>query len=185
MRNSLLIVIVILMLGCSNSSQNSNASSAKPGQDKVVITNDMENAKAMIPSWNNEISVVKMDNGKAHSGEYVSKVDEITLYSYAYGEIFKNISDKLPKKVEVNGWIYSPDPSKNLGIVMDISENNKTQIWKAFSINDLIKAPDKWFEFTAYFSIDQPIKPNYKIKIYGYGGKKIAYFDDFKITFEY
>jgi hypothetical protein len=186
MKNLLVVILAgMVLFGCSNSSQNSTPTSAKSDQNQVVITNDMENASAMVPSWINEKTVVKMENGKAHSGEFVSKVDDKNLYTYAYGEIFQNISDKLPKKVTVNGWVSSPDASKNLGIVMDVNDNGAPQIWKSYSLTNVVEGPDKWFEFTAYFSIDKPIKPNMQIKIYGYSGEKLAYFDDLKITFEY
>lgn len=186
MKNLIVIILAgIVLFGCSNSSQNSTPTAAKSDQNQVVISNDMENAIAMVPSWVNEKTVVKMENGTAHSGEYVCKVDDKSVYTYTYGEIFQNISDKLPKKVVVNGWISSPDASKNLGIVMDVNENGAPVIWKSYSLTNVVTSPNNWCEFTAYFSIDKPIKPNMQIKIYGYSGEKLAYFDDFKITFEY
>jgi hypothetical protein len=186
MKNLLFIILAgMLLFSCSNSSQNSNSPSASQEQSQVVITNDMENAAAIIPSWINESTVVKMENGSAHSGEFVSKVDDKNLYTYTYRENFNNINEKLPKRVVVNGWISSPDAAKGLGLIMDINEKNVSQIWKSLSLTKVIETPNKWFEFTAYFPIDKPIKPNYQIKIYGYSGQKVAYFDDFKITFEY
>ncbi|MBK7030440.1 MAG: hypothetical protein IPH45_15115 [Bacteroidales bacterium] len=188
MRSLLILALAgILMYGCSNSNSNQNADqSATPAdQNSVVITNDMENAAAMIPSWINEVTVVKMENGPAHSGEFVSKVDDKILYTYTYRENFENISQKLPKRVVVNGWINSPAPAEGLGIVMDINENNVIQIWKSYSLANTAETPNKWYEFTAYFPIDKPIKPNFQVKIYGFSGNKTAYFDDLKITFEY
>jgi hypothetical protein len=186
MKNLLIIALAgFIMYGCSNSSQPSSPTAAAPEPGQVVISNDMENAAAIIPSWINEATVVKMENGAAHSGDYVSKVDDKNLYSYTYREFIQNINEKLPKRVIVNGWVNSPDAAKGLGIIMDINENNVSQIWKSMSLSSVIEAPNKWYEFTAYFSVDKPIKPNYQIKIYGYSGQKVAYFDDFKITFEY
>lgn len=188
MRSLLIIAVTgIVLYGCSNSNSNQNTDQAAPKEDNsnVVITNDMENAAAMIPSWINEVTVVKMENGPAHSGEFVSKVDDKTLYTYAYRENFENISQELPKRVVVNGWVNSPDAAEGLGIVMDINENNVIQIWKSYSLTKTVESPNKWYEFTAYFPIDKPIKPNFQVKIYGYSGKKTAYFDDLKITFEY
>ncbi len=186
MKNVLFIALAgLFVYGCSNSNQNAIPASGQAEQNQVVITNDMENAAAMIPSWINEVTVVKMENGKAHSGEFVSKVDDKILYTYTYREFFENISQKLPKRVVVNGWVNSPDPSENLGIVMDINENNVNKIWKSYSLTKTVESPGKWFEFTAYFPIDQPIQKNWQVKIYGYSGKKLAYFDDLKITFEY
>lgn len=188
MRNLFILAIAgILLYGCSNSNQNQGQqeAAAPVDQNQVVITNDMENAAAIIPSWINEVTVVKMENGKAHSGEFVSKVDDQTLYSYAYREYFENINQKLPKRIVVNGWVNSPDPAEGLGIVMDVNENNELRMWKSYSLTKSVETPNAWYEFTAYFPIDKPIKPNYQVKLFGFSGKKTAYFDDFKITFEY
>ena len=186
MKKYLVIVLTGLVLfSCSNSGQNSTPAAADNEHNQVVITNDMENAAAKVPSWINETSVVKMENGKAHSGEFVSKVDDKNLYSYAYREYLNNINEKLPKRVVVNGWVNSPDAAKGLGVIMDINEKNVPVIWKTCSLNTNVKTPNTWYEFTAYFQIDKPIKPDYQLKVYGYSGQKLAYFDDFKITIEY
>jgi len=186
MKNLLFIMLTgLILFGCSNGNQKPAPADAKTEQNNVVISNDMENAAAMIPSWINEVTVVKMEKGKAHSGEFVTKVDDKTLYTYAFREYFENINEKLPKRVVVNGWINSPDPSERLGIIMDINENNVTKIWRSYSLTKTVETPNQWYEFTAYFPIDKPIKPNYQVKVYGFSGSKTAYFDDFKITFEY
>lgn len=178
-----LAVITVFISACSGSSDKQTP--AQPEQNTVEIFNDMENAAAMVPSWINEITVVKMENGQAHSGEFVSRVDNNTLYTYAYRENFENINSRLPKKIIVNGWINSPDPADGLGMVMDINENNVSYLWKSYSLKSTVTEPNKWFEFTAYFDIDKPIKPEHQVKLFGFGGGKTAYFDDFRITFEY
>jgi hypothetical protein len=173
------------MFSCSNSNQNTSPTAAQPEQNEVVITNDMENAAAMIPSWINERTVVTMENGKAHSGDYVIKIDDKEIYSYAYREYLENLNQKLPKRVVLNGWVNSPDPAEGLSVIMDINENNVSKIWKAYSLKNTIETPGEWYEFTAYFNVDQPVQPHYQVKLFAFSGKKTAYFDDFKITFEY
>ena len=180
-----ILVAVTFVAACSNSNQSNTPAVPKADENQIVITNDMENAAAMIPSWINEAVVVKMENGTAHSGEFVARVDDQNLYTYAFMESFENINQKLPKRVVMNGWVNSPDPSPELGLIMDISEDNVMKIWKSYSLTKTVEKPNQWFEFTAYFPIDQQIQPNYKVKLFGYSGKKLAYFDDFKITFEY
>ena len=190
MKRFIFIVLAgILISSCSNSNQTPSSSSSSPAdiadQNQLVIENDLEYASAMIPSWINEVTVIKMDKIKAHSGEYASKIDQTNLYSYAFGEKFENIFEKLPKRVIVNGWYYMPEQNEKAGIVMDINENGETKIWKSYNFFSDNPTINQWNEYTAYFSIDQPIKPNYHIKIYAYSGKKDIYLDDFKITFEY
>ncbi|MBK7212607.1 MAG: hypothetical protein IPH88_04775 [Bacteroidales bacterium] len=181
----LLSVSALILFGCSNSGQAPAPTAASTEQNQVVISNDLENAAAIIPSWINEKTVVKMDAGTAHSGEYVIKIDDKSVYSYAYRENLENINQKLPKRIVVNGWVNSADPADGLSVIMDINDNNASKLWKSYSLKDALKTKGAWNEFTAYFSIDQAIQPHYQVKIYAFSGNKTAYLDDLKITFEY
>ncbi len=182
----LLAVAGLLACSCTNSGNNTQATQEQPKQKEVVITSDMENAAGKVPSWGNEITVVAMPApGKAHSGEFVSKVDKDNLYSYTYLEQFKNINNVVPRKVIVSGWINCPEYSEETLIAMDINDNNKSVLWKGNPISRFVKSQNEWYEFTTEFLIDQPVTNDYQVKIFGFGGKKTAYFDDFKITFEY
>ena len=175
-----------LAYSCTNSGNNSQANQEQPKQKEVVISSDMENAAGKVPCWANEITVVPMPaSGKAHSGEFVSKVDADNLYSYAYFELLKNINNVIPHKVIVNGWINCPESNEETLIAMDINDNGKSVMWRGNQISRFVKSQNEWFEFTTEFVIDQPLKDDYQIKIFAFGGKKTAYFDDFKITFEY
>ncbi|HCT69801.1 MAG TPA: hypothetical protein DF409_00750, partial [Bacteroidales bacterium] len=72
-----------------------------------------------------------------------------------------------------------------LGIVMDINDNNNTVIWKSYALSGVVTSLNEWQPFTARFTVDAPLKPGYQLKIFASGAKKTAYFDDFKISFEY
>jgi len=183
-----LTLTTALIYGCSNPS-NPPATADDQNQtneNQVVFENDMESALAGIPSWSNEKTIIRLSDGaKAHSGEFVTKVDEVDHYSYAFKEYFENINEKLPKSVIVNGWYYSPVQNPELGFVMDINDNNTTKIWQSYKLMEGSPSVNEWHEFTASFTIEQPIKPSYQIKLFGFGAKKTAYFDDIRITFEY
>lgn len=187
MKNLLLLIITgLLVYGCSNSNQNATNNDAQTDDIAIAITNDMENALSGVPSWINEATVVKMPEGiAAHSGEYVTRVTEQEVYSYAFRETLSNINSKLPTAVIVEGWVYSPVENASLSIAMDINDNGNSIIWKSYVLSDAISELNNWNEFAARFAIDQPIKPEYQLKIFAYGGKKTAYFDDLKISFEY
>jgi len=183
-------IAAVFAVSCSNTTNAPGESAQQDNnrvtkQNETVIENNMENAFSMVPSWINEVTVVKMDDPKAHSGEFASRIDDQALYSYTYRERFENINQKLPVRVVVNGWYYFAEPNPKASIVMDINENNVSVLWKAFNLNTVNPATNQWNEFTAYFTIDLPIKPEYQIKIFGYSGKKLMYLDDLKITFEY
>ncbi|KAF0199290.1 MAG: hypothetical protein FD166_413 [Bacteroidetes bacterium] len=189
MKNLLILVFTgALIYGCSNSSNPPAATDAQNqiNENQVVFENDMESALAGIPAWSNEKTIIRLSEGvKAHSGEFVTKVDEVDLYSYAFKETFENINEKLPKNVIVKGWFYSPVQNPELGFVMDINENNSTKIWQSYKLMEASTSVNEWHEFTATFAIDQPVKPSYQIKLFGFGAKKTAYFDDLKVTFEF
>jgi len=187
MKNILFFVLIMMVTSsCTNSGNNPEATQEQPKQKEVVIFNDMENAAGMIPSWQNEKTVQAMPApAKAHSGEFASKVDKDNLYSYAYGELFKNINNVVPKKIIVNGWVYCAEYNEGLIIGMDINDNGKSIIWKGNPITSQINSQNEWHEFTTEYSIDQPVQLENHNKIFAFGGGKTAYFDDLKITFEY
>jgi len=183
-----LALVGVALWGCSGSDQKSTNATTDQAKDEntFVISNDLENAAAIVPSWSNEKTVVKMNGAPAHSGQYVSMVDDQFAYSYGFHEFVDNINQSIPKKVVVKGWLYSSVASPDLSMVLDISENNKQVDWKAYSLTPVITEANKWIEYKANFDINKPIQPSSLIKIFGWNpGKKLAYFDDFEITFEY
>ncbi len=179
--------IGLIAYGCSNSSKTPAVKDSQDqiSENQVVFENDLENALVGIPSWSNEKTIVKMPVDKAHSGEYVSMVDAVNMYSYAFKENLENINEKLPNTVVVSGWFYSEVKNPDLGFVMDINDNNKSVIWKSYRLMEDGLSENQWHEFTANFEIDEPLKPGYQIKIFGYGAKKTAYFDDIRVTFKF
>ena len=180
-----------LFYACSNNPQpatdenQSNSENSQINENQLVIETDMENVASLPAYWINGVVVEKMDKISAHSGNYAVKIDADKKYSLTFRENFANINAKLPKRVLVNGWFYFPEPNENSSIVMDINENNVSSMWKSYKLFESNPVTNQWNEFTAYFTIDQPIKPEYQIKIFANSGGQLAYFDDFKITFEY
>ncbi|HNX44495.1 MAG TPA: hypothetical protein PLJ84_10560 [Bacteroidales bacterium] len=183
-----LAILGISLWGCSGSNQKeaNKAGDQAKDQNTVVISNDLENALSVIPSWSNEKTVVKMEGAPAHSGQYVTLVDDKFVYSYAFREFIDNIDQRIPKKVTVKGWVYSTVASPDLSIIMDISENNSPIDWKAYSLTSTVKEANSWIPFKANFNIDKPIQSSNLIKLFAWNpGKKAAYLDDFEVTFEY
>ena len=187
----ILLVATGIFYACSNNPQtpaegnealNENA---QINENQMVIETDMENVAALPSYWINTASVKKMEEISAHSGDYAVKVDAEKKYSLTFRENFSNINAKLPKRIIVSGWYYFPEPNDKAGMVMDINEDGNTIIWKAYNLSSVNPATRQWNEFAAYFTIDQPIKPEQQIKIFANSGNKTAYFDDFKIVFEY
>lgn len=187
MRNLLVIGMAgILLYGCSNSTPKTETAAAKPQQNLIEITNDMENAAAVIPSWINEKTVIATKEPTAHSGEYVCVTNDTIPYSYAYQELLKNINTGLPKRVVINGWVYTTVAKPNLGIILNISENTQQYDWKTFPLADKLTETGKWVEFSSIFYFDKPLNPEQEVRIFAWNqSKKPIYFDDLKISFEY
>jgi hypothetical protein len=175
----------VLLYGCSNSTPKTE-STEKVAQKNIEIANDMENAAGLIPSWASEKSVIAMKQPAAHSGQFACVTNDTIEYSYTYGELFKNINSVLPKKVYVNGWVYTTVAKPNFAIILDVNQDNKSYDWKAYPLNNDLTETGKWIEFNASFYFDKPLNLDQQVKIYAWNQtKKPIYIDDLKISFEY
>jgi len=176
----------VLLFGCSNPKPKTETDSGKAGKNLIEITNDMENAAAIIPSWINEKTVIAMNVPAAHSGKFASVTNDTMEYGYGYQELLENINTGLPKSVFLSGWIYTTEAKPNLAIILDISENAVNFDWKSFPLNDSLTETGKWIEFTTSFYFEKPLKPEQMIKIFPWNqSKKTVYIDDLKIRFNY
>lgn len=186
MKNLIVLAIAgALMYSCSNSASKPETAAA-PAQNLIEITNDMENATAVIPSWINEKTVIAMTNPPAHSGEYASVTNDTIEYGYAFQELLKNINTGIPKKIVVSGWVYTTVASPKLGIILNVSENKEQYDWKVVPLTDNLTETGKWVEFSCNFYFQKPLNPEQEIRIFAWNqSKKPIYFDDLKINLEY
>jgi hypothetical protein len=180
------VALGIIVSACSNSGSKTQLVD-QPEQNEIVITNDMENAMGVIPSWFNENHVIAMSEPKAHSGEYACLTNDSMQYSYYYKEIVKNIKNGNPKLVNFSGWVYTTVANPNFAIVCSVNENQKQYEWKAYPLDKELTETGKWVEFSANFYFDKkPLNPEHEIGIFAWNqSKKNVYIDDLKITFYY
>lgn len=177
----------IIISACSNSSTQVQPAAEPVVKNEVVITNDLENAKGMIPSWFSENTVISMTQPVAHSGQYASVTNDTVEYSYMYNEVFKNIDSRLPKLVTYSGWIYTTVANPKFSIICGLNDNGKQYDWNPYPLEKELPEAGKWVEFTAsFYFTDKPVKPEHDIKLYAWNqSKKPIYLDDLKITFVY
>jgi hypothetical protein len=187
MKNLIVIFIAGMLLSACSNSGNKTQSVDPVAQNEIVITNDLENAKGVIPSWFNENTVISMTEPPAHSGEFASLTNDTIPYSYAYKEIFKNIDSRIPKLVTCSGWIYTTVANPNFSIICSVDENQQLYNWKSYPLEKDLTEVGKWVEFTTSFNFDdKPAKPEQLIGLYAWNqSKKPVYVDDLKITFTY
>jgi len=172
----------IILSSCANSGSKTQSDN----QNQIVITNDMENARGMIPGWQNEDHVIAMTTPPAHSGTYACISNDTTQYSYTFKEQLKNLNGKLPKSASVKGWVYTTVANPNFAILCSISQDQKQYDWKAVPLDQELTDTGKWIEFTANYFFSKPLKPEDEIAIYAWNqSKKTVYTDDITITFEY
>lgn len=187
MKNFFLFAITGLALSaCSNTGNNQGVFSSDR-KDRIEITNDMENAKGVIPSWVGEDRVVVLNDPPAHSGTFAGVTNDTIEYSYYYQEILQNINGEVPIRVIFSGWVYTTVANPKFSIICNIDENGKQYNWKAFPLETQLTEVGKWVEFsTEFYFDDKPLKPEMKIGLYAWNqSKKTVYIDDLKITFLY
>lgn len=182
----LFVATWIILSACSNAGSNSK-SGTLGRQKEIIITNDLENAKGMVPSWLNENHVISMTAPPAHSGENACISNDTAEYSYTYCEILKNLNSEVPKMATFSGWVYTTVANPNFAIICSIDEKGKHYNWKAFSLDKELTKAGKWVEFSATFYFDdKPLKPEQEIRLYAWNqSKKNVYIDDLKVTFLY
>jgi hypothetical protein len=181
-KHFLFATAIIIISACSNTGTKTNTQ-----QDQIVITNDLENAKGVIPSWVGEDRVIQMSKPPAHSGIYAGIVKDTSEYSYYYEEILKNINSKLPTRVIFSGWIYTSVSNPLVSVVCNLNENKERYNWKVFPLDKELTEVGKWVPFsTDFYFGDKPLKPDLQIGIFvWYKGKTPVYIDDLKVTFLY
>lgn len=175
-----------ILYSCSNLKPKTETTVEPTQQNAIVITNDMENASAAIPSWFSEKTVIAMNSPAAHTGKYACITNDTCEFSYTYQEVVKNINTGIPKSVTVTGWVNSTVVKPTFGIILDVSQNSKLYDWKTFPLTDSLTETGKWIEFNASFYFDKPINPEQTIKLYAWNqSKKTVYIDDLRISFNY
>jgi hypothetical protein len=175
----------ILLSACSNSGSKTQPSE-QTSPNEVVITNDMENAMGLIPSWFHERTVMQLKDIPAHSGTFVAVTSDTIEYSYSYSDQFKNINSALPKSAIVTGWIYTTEPKPLFSIVLDTKQSDSLIEWKAVPLTETLTEKGQWIEFNADFYFGKPLNPEQKVSIYAWNqSKKPIYIDDLKIIFNY
>jgi hypothetical protein len=186
MKKLVFIAIIGLFLSACSNSGNKTQTTDQAVQNEVVITNDLENAMGVIPSWQNENRVIEMSEPPAHSGSYAGITNDTAQYSYTYRELFKNIRSGTPKRANLSGWVFTTVANPKFSIICSVNQNHQTYDWKAYPLEKELSEPGKWVEFSANFFFSKPLTPEDEIWIFGWNqGKNNVYIDDLKITFSY
>ena len=168
----LFAISLMLIAACTNSGSNPGNNNSSQRKDRIEITNDLENALAIIPSWNGEKTIFDLKE-KAHSGGFVCITNDTLEFSYQYNEFFKNINSELPKRVIFSGWVNTTVANPKFSILCTIDEGTKQLEWRAYPLQNVLTEPGKWVEFSADFYFDKsPLKPEDKITLVAWNQSK-------------
>ncbi len=132
--------------------------------------------------WINSVTLTK---GNAHSGLFSSKIDTLIEYGIGIAAKFNDLSEKLPKKVNVHCWIYSTVPNLDAGLVCDPNNNGQSLNWQSFNLQPIIQKANEWTEFKTSFDLPEEITPDTELKLFFWNPKKMTYYvDDLEISLE-
>lgn len=169
---AVILCVAILFVACSGNNEDKKENSA----GAASFSNDLESA-----GWMNQQTLTKET---AHSGKFSSRIDSVFQYSFGYADVFKNISETLPEKVDVDFWILYPQTGIKTNLVVSIDSVGKNIFWSGLELKDSIKIPNQWKEIKATIDLPANIMATDKITVYIWNNdKKSAYIDDLKVTF--
>jgi len=169
---AVIICAIILIAACSGNKEDKTVN--KPGV--TSFSNDMETT-----GWMNQQTLTKET---AHSGKFSSRIDSVLPFSFGYADLFKNINDTLPQKVDVDFWILYPQTGIKTNLVVSIDSIGKNIFWTGIELVDSIKTPNQWKEIKGTVNLPANIMATDKISVYVWNNdKKSVYIDDLKVTF--
>ncbi|MBI5219872.1 MAG: hypothetical protein HY958_13175 [Bacteroidia bacterium] len=167
------LFMVSVVFSCSKKTHNEPDTS-----NKISFASDME----CIDCWKNSNT---LKPGIAHSGQYASKLDSATEYSYGFAQDFKNIDLKKINKVTVKVWGYFPEPDIKAQLVVSIDSANKSKNWYGFKLEDAIKTPKQWTEVNFPVFLPPTCLPGDVLKVYVWNRDKFTFFiDDLELVME-
>ncbi len=124
----------LLLLGCTTQPEST-------GSD-TLMHNDFDS----LAGWLGVTPPPSLTREKAHSGAYSIKVDSNTEFSIGYTKSLGQLSDVRVTKLQVEAWVWVPNPSSNAVLVVTLAEPGAKPLrWNGF---DLVKAGAKYGEWT-------------------------------------
>ena len=169
---SLIFIALFAIVSCGDKKDKQDANSVK-------FSNDMENNL----QWMNTNTLVK---DKAHSGDYVCKMDSTHEYSFGFYYKFEKMNTKLPKKAKVNLFAFAQSSCEKVQLAIEVDSLGKTIFWTSKPIEKKLSTPNQWIEVAEEFDFPQNILPSYDVKVYVWNPKKKNFLlDDLNVEFTY
>lgn len=179
------IIIVALLTACQNRTNETALLPFRTLEDPVVEFNNLENVSTKPYSWVNAHTILRLPEGKAYSGYYVSKIDAKQKASYGIKDALKNLIDFSPGRILVSGKMFAPEIASGVKIVLSITRKNEGIFYQTREISSFVQQANQWFAFNSSFELTDQFHASDVVYIVAFGnGDNTFYFDDIEIGFE-
>lgn len=148
----------------------------------TLIYTNLENSDSLLSTepvaWINGHTLV---SDRAHSGTQSSRVDQDNEFSIVYQQKVGYISTPLPKKLDINAWIYAEEEAPHGHMVVNISD---AAYYQSYPIAAYFAKGREWRQFSGSFILPDSLKPSDEIKIYLWNNRKSRlWIDDIRLEF--
>ncbi len=178
---SLYILLAVIILGmfasCDPTTEKDAANAAIDSTSRTISSSAMPNC------WINEES---LQREVFHSAPYASRLDTAWQYSYGIRAMVKDLSNELPKSVDVSFWAMMPATGINSTLVLSVDSVDKNKAWVGLSLKDSIKTANQWKLIKANIPMPAQVTMDDKVTIYIWSvDQKLMYIDDVDFKFIY
>ena len=169
MKQTLFLLSLLLLVSCNQNS------------DKILVENNFDG----LQGWGLEHS--SLTSERAHSGKYAVKVDAYLEYSLAFNQVLGTLSNKKPKKINVELWAYIPSENAKASFVCALADakTNENKFWQGFNLVDKTSNYREWVKITKRLELPENIALSDKLTCYLWRpepSNEVVFIDDLKIT---
>ena len=164
------LLLLGLLAGCRSTKE----------KETVLLSTDFEEFEG----WSQPVPAM-LSTEKAHSGRYAYCVKQGDDFA---GNYHASLSGCLepPTMMRLEGWTYLPNvPIGSTMLVLEVHcHDRRPDVWKAISIDQVVKRYEKWEHFTKTFRMPGDLLPSDEIKLYAWCPERgpVKYFDDLKLV---
>lgn len=96
--------------------------------------------------WYKHPSVFKTK--EAHSGEYVSKIDSVTIYSVLFDLPLSIVNIRwIPvREVKATVWVMFKSENAKGALITELKKNDALIVWNSVKLQDYCKEAGKWYK---------------------------------------
>lgn len=171
----LLIFVTVILNSCAKK---------QPDEKKELVAITTTSNNTELNEWKDPYTIKPYAD--AHSGNSVSVIDSLSIYSVGYEKQLANIAKSKINSVVFSYWVLLRNDKAEAKTVLSIDDtiSKKNVLWVGNLVRHNVKENNKWTEITETFEIPKNINPKCLLKLYVLNNsKEEILLDDFKIAF--